>query len=113
MAIFTGASCENEDRCYNKECYNGGRCIDGQCKCTNGYQGDHCQTYTKKTSTISPTNKQGGAENRLNDPVSGSVIVTQKVSRLHGKSHKMHICGISSRSCGKVSAVGPVVRYQQ
>lgn len=45
---YTGANCENEDRCYtnNIHCLNGGTCFDGKCDCPVGYTGLNCEVET-------------------------------------------------------------------
>jgi hypothetical protein len=49
MALFT--ACDKDIKyngttlvrpCDNVICFNGGACLDGQCKCTQGFEGDKC-----------------------------------------------------------------------
>ncbi len=34
-----------KDTCRNLICLNGGKCIDGKCKCPEGFSGEHCDSY--------------------------------------------------------------------
>ncbi len=50
LAIFGGVvldSCK-PDKCKHVNCAYGGVCKDGKCECQVGYEGEHCETVTRK-----------------------------------------------------------------
>lgn len=46
---YSGANCTIEDLCVINDvnCLNGGVCVDGDCECAAGYEGDSCETLTR------------------------------------------------------------------
>lgn len=46
---FSGSDCTIEDLCItqNTTCLNGGTCLDGDCTCAAGYEGDSCSIVSR------------------------------------------------------------------
>ncbi len=44
LAFSMATSSCKKDPCKDSYCLNGGACIDGDCKCPEGFSGEHCQT---------------------------------------------------------------------
>ena len=47
LLLLLLSSCGDSDPCEDKSCSNNGTCIEGDCQCEEGYQGENCEIESR------------------------------------------------------------------